>query len=247
MNFIKKLYRAFIGAFLLLGNRKVINLDELFRGKSVAVVGPASSAYENENGAYIDGFDFVIRINKALYNLDSQNRKFLGSKTDVLFHSFYENTQSGGGDLDYELFDKSGVKYVVFPRNDRKGLRLVFNFYKKYNQARPVYCLPKSRYNELIALLNGHWPTIGYCALDAALRAETENVFITGFTFFRTPYVKGYRDQITAESKNNGPIKVQGPHDPELEYAEFLKLLAANPGKKIELDPALESIVNPHE
>ena len=93
----KKTAKAFIGFGLLFFKVKIFRKDIIFNNKRIAIVGPASSALENENGFLIDGFDYVVRINKALITWNTENEKFLGTRTDILFHNFHENFDRGGG------------------------------------------------------------------------------------------------------------------------------------------------------
>jgi hypothetical protein len=69
-------------------------------------------------------------------------------------------------------------------------------------------------------------------------------VFITGFTFFKTPYADGYRDNIRDINANKNHILNQGFHNPDLEYDNFLKLLQETPNKNIIVDKKLYDILN---
>lgn len=240
---IVKLLKAISGLLVMPLCIRVFNPDKIFKGKRIAVVGAASSAYEEELGKYIDSFDIVIRINKALTTWKVENESFIGTKTDILFHSFYENNQSGGGPLDFQLFEKRNVRYVVNPINTKEGWRLNYNFYKKYNEFKTTYILSKAYYNPMVSPFNGLKPTVGYAALYSILRSPFKEVYITGFTFFRTPYGKGYRDDLVDMEANKKHIAAQGLHDPEIEFTEFIKLLEINKGKSIILDDTLQAIV----
>ena len=222
---------------------RVFDPDKIFKGKRIAVIGAASSAYEKELGKYIDSFDVVIRINKALTTWRPENEVFIGTKTDILFHSFYENTQSGGGPLNFQLFEQRNVKYIVNPINNKEGWRLNYNFYKKYNVFKKTYLLSKACYCAMVQPFNGLKPTVGYAALYSILKSPFKEVYITGFTFFKTPYGKGYRDDLVDMEANKRHIKAQGIHDPDIEFREFLIMLEKNKGKSIILDDTLRAIV----
>ena len=80
---MKKLLYALQGFLLALGNIRVFSLDR-FAGKRIAVIGPASSAFQTGKGAYIDSFDLVIRINKSALTVDAgKHPTDIGSRTDV--------------------------------------------------------------------------------------------------------------------------------------------------------------------
>jgi hypothetical protein len=241
MNPAKKVYKAIFGLFLSFSYAKVFDLS-LFHGKRVAVIGSAASAFDEEMGAYIDTFDYVIRINKAPYALNEQNKIYLGTKTDILFHSFYENTHSGGGPLDVVLFNSMGIQYLITPRNTYQGWRLIFNFYKKYLHRYAVYMLPRDFYKNMMEDFGIWKPTMGYCALYTIINSNFSECYLTGFTFFRTPYASGYRDELINMDKNKEHIKSQGIHDPDLEFELFIKSLKENNHKNIKMDTQLTAI-----
>jgi hypothetical protein len=240
---IVKFLKAISGLFIMPLCIRIFNPDKIFKGKRIAVIGAASSAYEKELGEYIDSFDIVIRVNKALTTWRPENELFIGTKTDILFHSFYENNLSGGGPLDFQLFEKRKVKYVVNPINNKEGWRLNYNFYKKYNELKATYLLSNAYYREIVQPFNGLKPTVGYAALYSILKSPFKEVYITGFTFFKTPYGKGYRDDLVDMEANKRHIAAQGLHDPDIEFREFLKMLERNKGKSVILDDTLRAIV----
>src|SRR5688572_8915743 len=87
---MKKLYNALVGFLLMMRYTREFDQNVL-KNKRVAIVGPASSAYQTNRGEFIDSFDFVIRINKSpLVVKDGKFKADIGSKTDILFHSFFE-------------------------------------------------------------------------------------------------------------------------------------------------------------
>lgn len=237
--------RFILGFFLYHLNRRTIDLHSLLRGKRVAIIGAANSAFHTGKGSYIDGFDVVIRINKATLLLkESKWDQDIGRKTDILFHSFFENEKSGGGPLDFPWFDKLGIQYVVNPVAAYEGYRVTFNFYKKYLHWRKTYRLSMPMYRTIQAPLGSLRPTIGYCALMAVLDCDIQELYITGFTFFRTPFGDGYRDAIREVSQVRQLIKDEGHHDPDLELAAFAKKWKESSNKNIRMDDALMSILS---
>jgi len=224
---------------------KIFHPEDVFKGKRVAVIGAADSAFEKENGDYIDAFDVIVRVNKAPHSWSPEKAKFIGSHTDVLFHSFYENTDSGGGPIDFELYEQQGIKYIVNPNHNIKGLRTHLNYYKRNLNNNLTYILARS-FSEKITKNFGKWiPTIGFSALQTVLNSKCKEVYITGFTFFKTPYAADYRNQLTNMEANQEHIKNQGLHNPDLELAQFIKQTEThkNSDIKIILDSALNDIV----
>ncbi|UII23876.1 glycosyltransferase family 29 protein [Fulvivirga ligni] len=241
MRYLKALFGLWIMPFRI----RFFNPKKIFLNKRVAVVGPADSTHDDENGDIIDSYDVVIRMNKALVTWNPKNQKYLGTRTDVLFHNFYENMNSGGGGpLDWEIFKGHGVKYLIQPRFDKEGWRLMFNYFKKYlNTKNSIYLFSHKNYSNIVGQFDKYHPTRGFYALSAALESNCKEVFITGFTFFKTPYAEGYRDNIRDMKENEKHIQNQGLHNVDLEYNNFLKLLQNTPIKNVKVDKKLYAII----
>lgn len=240
-----KIVKALLGLLIMPIKIRIFNPKKVFYNQRVAIVGPADSAYDEENGSIIDNYDFVIRMNKALITWNPEKERYLGTKTDILVHNFHENMDSGGGGpLDWNLFNKFGVKYLIQPRFDKNGFHWMFNYFKKYlNMHNTIYMLPYSDYKKISKLFDEYHPTRGFYVLYSALTSHCEEVFITGFTFFKTPYAEGYRDNVRDIKDNKKHIQNQGFHNPDLEYDHFLKLVKESPVKKITLDEKLYDIL----
>ena len=227
----------------MISSVKIFDPVQKFKNKRVAVIGPADSAYARENRQYIDEFDYVIRINKAAQTWTEEKSKYIGEKTDVLYHSFFENNKSGGGKLDLDLFKKLGINYLINPRTNFQAYRRTFNFYRKYQKEFPVYHLPNSYYNKMIIPFGNLRPTVGFTALYSVLNSGCNTVFITGFTFFKTPYADGYRDNLKEMEKNIEHIQEQGIHDIELEYDLFKENVKVTNCRHLILDEKLKEIL----
>jgi hypothetical protein len=240
---MKRYFNAIRGLVLFFQHKKIFDVD-ILKGKRVALVGPANTAFKTDLGKYIDSFDFVLRVNKSAYVVDSGKFEHdIGRRTDILFHSFFENTESGGGPLDFAVYQRQNVKFLINPRNTFSGLRNTFNFYKKYLEPRSTYTLPAPLYRKICKPLNGFRPTIGFTALMTALQAEYSELYITGFTFYRTPFGEGYRDQIQDPARAKAFINEQGIHNIDLEFEAFRNALKVSTGKTIKLENTLASII----
>lgn len=243
MNFLVKLYRALRGFVLMLRFTKRFDKG-ILANKRIAIVGPASSAYNTGRGEFIDSFDYIVRVNKAPHLVATQKWTIdIGSRTDILFHSFFENEETGGGKLDFSLYEKQGVKYIINPIAAYPGYRVTFNFYKKYLSKRVVYSLDKGWYKKLVASLDGFRPTIGISSLSYILESDFSELYITGFTFYKTPFGEGYRDHMKEGHKALSVIKEAGLHDPEKEFEAFCNTFKKNRAKNIIVDETLKSIL----
>lgn len=228
----------------MLRNLKIFEPEEIFEGKRVAVIGAAASALEEANGAFIDSFDIVVRINKALFTWNPEQEKFIGRRTNVLFHSFFENQSSGGGPINEMAFAEFGVEYLVQPLNNYPGLRSQLNFYKRHLRPVKTYVLSKKNYRRMVADFGEWTPTIGFSALHSVLSSPCSELFISGFTFFKTPYAQGYRDHLLSPEANKAHIKKQGLHNPDLEFELFKRLLETSSCKTITFDKAINALIN---
>ncbi len=243
LEMIIKIPNSLLGLLLMVFNLRIFSVHSIFKDKTIAIIGPADSAYQEENGKYIDNFDYVIRLNKAIVNWDNTKEKYIGTKTDILIHSFQENVDTGGGKLDFDLFDEKGVQFVINAKYNYLGLRTIFNFYKKYLSSRKVYVLSKKTYVNCNKYFKNKKPTNGFRALSMVFGGKPKKIFITGFTFFKTPYIDGYRDSLGKDLvvlRNNE--KKRGLHDPDYEFQIFLKFLKQS-NSEIIMDKKLETIV----
>lgn len=230
--------------FMILFTR-IFKPKKIFKNKRVAIIGAADSAFEEEKGNYINEFDYIIRQNKAVQNMSPEKTKFLGNRTDILFHSLFENNESGGGKINFSLFAEHGVRFLVSPLSNLQGIQTLFAYFKRNNNSNRVYILNPKVYDEMTKNFGKWIPTVGYASLFTVLNSNCKEIYITGFTFFKTPYADNYRDHVKNISKNNQFIKMQGRHNPDLELQEFVVQLegAENSGTKVILDSALLSIV----
>jgi len=240
---LKKIFEAGLGFLLMMIYLRSFDPKKIFENKTVAIVGPAASAFDENNGEYINSFDIVVRFNKAIVNWDSRKEKYIGNRTDILIHSFLENNETGGGKLDLKLFQEHGLKYLINAKNNRLGYRRAFNFYKKYLNRKNVFILSKKYFLLGKRLFGSKYPTNGFWGLFMVFKGKPKKVFVTGFTFFKTPYADGYRDNLKDVKHNNAHIKESALHDPDLEFSIFLELLKEFKGE-IDLDDQLEKIVN---
>lgn len=224
---------------------RIFNPQEHLAGKRIAVVGPADSAFEKPMGDYINGFDYVIRINKAPHSLSESKMPFIGNRTDVLFHSFFENNETGGGPIDFDLYKEQGVKFLINPNNCVFGLRAHLAYFKRNSYEDPTFLLPWNFYHQLRKNFGEYVPTVGYSALYTALHSGAKEVYITGFTFFKTPYMSDYRDHLKDVDTNQKHIKDHGMHNPDLELSEFIKNYMPHQSF-VKLDDALKDIVKTH-
>lgn len=239
---MNKLFNYIAGRILLKKYFKTFDLS-ILEGKRIVIVGPADSAFNTGKGDLIDSYDFVVRVNRSPHlvasGLHSQD---IGTKTNILFHSFYENDESGGGVLDLEMYSNQGLEYLINPRNNRLGFNNTLVFYRKYLKKFHVYTLPKKFHQKIITDFQEARPTIGFMALMTLLYIDFSELFITGFTFYRTDFGPGYRDHIKDKEDAKSFILKMGIHDVDREYMTIAKKITSSK-RKVILDPILEKIL----
>ncbi len=222
---------------------RIFNSEKYFKNKRIAIVGAADSIFDEKNGDFIDSYDIVIRINKAAQVWEEEKRDYLGSKFTYLFHSFYENSYSGGGPIDFDKFSNMGIEKLINPNYTSTGLKTHLNFYKRHLKSKETFILAPRIAREIRENIPVFVPTVGFSALMAVLMSDCEEIYITGFTFFKTPYAKGYREELTDPKKNEAHLKKQGIHDPDLEFKAFKRQLKLTSCENVKMDRALESLI----
>ncbi len=238
-----KLLNSFYAVILMLLSIRVFSIKKNFKNKRIAIVGAADSVFDEKNGDFIDSYDIVIRINKAALLWDKEKSDYLGSKFTYLYHSFYENSYSGGGPINFGEFEDLGVQKIIHPNSDFKGLRTHLNFYKRHLKLKKTYVFPPVLYKKITKDLVGFQPTVGFSAIYSVLNSDFKELYLTGFTFFKSPYVPGYRDEFRDKKANEEHIKKQGIHHPDKEFEVFKMLLQRSKNRRIILDSRLQKLI----
>lgn len=147
-------------------------MKEWFKGKTVALVGNATSLFDSKFGTDIDSHDVVVRLNKAamLINRFDAERSH-GTRTDVwIFWSVGEY---------YKHFDKLPTVKKMHAghqfRNNPK-IKLVDCVYplEMYDILKP---LAGTRRN----------PTTGFIAIDYIINSNPSRLSVYGFDWKETP------------------------------------------------------------
>jgi len=158
---------------------------QYYSGKTIAIVGAADSALVEENGAYIDSFDIVVRINRGIDNFQDK-ANYLGSRTDVLFHGLHEDPVSGCGPVLPIEWKKKAVQKVIFPLQGAAFKPLVDTFLLRNKAGIIIEQLSLEQVQELDQVLHGFRSTTGFAALYFLSKTDFKKLYITGFTFCKT-------------------------------------------------------------
>ncbi|MCT1526946.1 glycosyltransferase family 29 protein [Sphingobacterium hotanense] len=238
-NLVARVFRLVASKFYWNSTVKELNLDQ-YEGKSIAIVGGADSAFYEENGEYIDSFDVVIRVNRGIDNLNG-NERYLGTKTTLLFHGLHEDPINGCGPVRPMLWHKMGVEHVVFPLiGQSEHTELLKTFVSRSKGSLSIMQISEPDYFVLKNELEGFRTTTGFAAIYLASKIRYSKMFVTGFTFFRTPHQSGYIDSVRIEEIRSN-IKERNFHNPDVEFELFKKLYSSR--TNIEIDKPMKDLM----
>lgn len=191
----------------------------IFKDKRVVVIGGADSAFKEKLGTVIDSFDVVVRVNKGVEVVD-QFSDFIGKRTDVLFHCFFEDVAQGGSPITPELWKKHHVKLLLMSHNSacsNYAYRNFYNFLFKTKGKVPFVQVSKEQHHANFEALHGVAPTTGFIAIKTILDSLPKELYITGITFFKTAHQQEYRKGTVEDYKTM--FTKSSSHNPEFEYA----------------------------
>lgn len=220
-----------------LTSTKVEELNpSIFKNKKVAIIGPAETAVKFNQGDNIDRYDLIIRMNKSLeLTRDHSHSQFIGKRTDILFRSLNKETSGEwGSDL-----HQPNEKEIIINNSKYQVFQKILRIYARTSYRGKLYTIPKSVIESLKKQLDGYHPTTGIIAFYLLMNSKFDEVYISGFTFFNTGYMDGYRDGIKNQKKRINKI---GKHSPAKEEVFFRKKIKSS-SKNIILDEYLSKLV----
>lgn len=245
--YIKKRFRFYFYRVLYVldpgGSRIRIFDEKLLKDKRVIIIGPADTSVSYMSGSEIDGFDYIVRVNKSPLSVTGMEEK-VGSRTDILYHCFSEDEIDGGGRIDFDVLHKQNNKYIVYSYAEPV---LEHVFYKTVNKYKgKVFHRVRSDFFKTVKQdYPAKWPTTGLQAILHLMTCDFKELHITGFTFFRTGYVKGYTSEEINKSvlSRKKQIERSGSHSYEGELDLFIKYLKFFRGKNIFVDEVIKGLV----
>ena len=157
-------------------------LKNVLKGKTVAIVGNASSILGTEKGQEIDNHDIVIRFNKGF---PSKDPIAMGTRTDLLFLACtLTNRELAMFDAKYTIrrskLCKNICNFNIEPV-DRKGLA--------------------QQRTKFVGINSKAQPSTGFVAINFALSTECKSIDLYGFDFFKSPT---YYNPIGYQTLHNG-------------------------------------------
>lgn len=185
---------------------------DYINNKTVAIVGPAPTIDGTKQADYINSFDVVVRLNRAIPIL---NQEDTGDRCDVLYHCGLTDDNRGGKIPKFDLkwfclahnfaskqTNNVGAKYIEV---GKQALSLGYSFHVP----------PLGIYSEI-----DHYcgrPNIGTVAIYDILAHNPKHLYITGLTV-GSGYSNKYKTDVSLTEK----LEADSYHDFELQRL-FLK------------------------
>jgi hypothetical protein len=211
------------------------------KNKRIVIVGPAPTMLGSRQKDIIDGYDVVVRLNKAIPIKDTLMED-IGTRTDVLYNCMNPSKECGGI-INEELLHKNGVKYLVSPyppiKTSHYRFRRDIKDYLSKSKDLVKFChFDEEYFNKLLKIMQV--PNTGICAILDILKQNIKELYITGFTFFKGGYIKEYRlynenQVLTRMAKHN-------LHNQEKQFEHMQKVLKSD--TRVKMDKGLFDLIN---
>ena len=165
-------------------------LDELFKNKRVAIVGPSPSLIGKNKGKEIDSYDIVCKVGQ-MFNMNEPID--YGKKIDVLFLGCFPNLKKTHDVIEHEpdnLNDRN-IKNIICPiKPCIPGVRDVHNrdIWKHYNYLKKE--MPTIKFNNIGILsclfdnIAKTRATLGTFSINYLLHSSAKKIGIYGFTWY---------------------------------------------------------------
>lgn len=166
---------------------------DFIRGKSVAVVGPAETIKGSNQRDRIESCDLVVRMNKAL-PIHPEVVVDTGDRCDLFYHCMSENP-ADGGKINKAAIRAAGVKWFCSPYPEMEIFARDFVSFRENHSdiGIPFHSIGKNLFLWMRDELKSR-PNTGMCIIADLLHSGVGSIYVTGFTFFETQYVRSYRN-----------------------------------------------------
>jgi hypothetical protein len=230
------------------------NLLRLVEGKRVAVIGPAPYLIGKNNGATIDKYDIIIRINS--FSVPDNVTIDYGSRADIMFHNFGTpwmnllKTKISDKPNKFSELKMLGCLAIKSTHSETNFMSwedgyisdVVKNSDSINTNNVPFYWIGVKDYKKLHSII-GCEPYQGVLSLAVLIKYPIKELFVSGFTFyqgdtsFKSLYYDGYRNDNT---RFNGAPHGKGSIEKSI---SFVKNLVQENDKVLNLDPEIKRII----
>lgn len=248
---------------------KITTLEQFAKfieGKKVAIIGPAPSVKDVEDGYDIEReYDLIIRINKQ-WKHHSDLDKYIGKRTDILYHCMDPRPDCGGS-LDFDYLFNNNLQYIIstikYDFNNKQHrdkmfhcnsfLNWYYDFHIENNNRIKFLPIDSDFYDHYDKLAQTRINT-GLMAILHLMQFKVQKLYIKGFTFFLDGYLLDYRSIInnkkcidekdTKEKVIDYMVKKNSNHNQQSQWELFKKVYHSKKTEiNILLDPKLQQIV----
>ncbi|MEN3334307.1 MAG: hypothetical protein V7641_3672 [Blastocatellia bacterium] len=246
-----------------------VHYDELLKGKTIAIAGPAETLIGTGQGELIDSYDLVVRFNTVIRYLPfpDQLARDIGTRTDLLYAN---NEVVLDGIVDQRdvshskfaaLCDQLAMKYIVGTNNDftcknsRQARQCIADSeaVKRFLRDQKI----KTGFRMLFATsdlmrkwLSGYIGRTGFLAIIDLLAYDISRLYITGMTFYHQGghlFLADHASELHPLKNHRGELPKDGVmgHNSYLEL-ELMRILAASLGEKLKFDDRLQKLMEDH-
>jgi hypothetical protein len=215
-------------------NLRVEEFTEFVSGKRVALVGPSAHILDMSQKDLIDGYDVVIRLNKAVPVVPGTEDS-VGTRTDILMTGL---DPKWCAPWKVDLWLSSGVEWVVCPYGSRHPFQRLIKKFVVFNEGRIKFRHSNTQEFKKRERALGSRPNTGFAAMWDLLNFPITELYITGISFFRTGYVPSY-SKLSAKGLRHAAEGKAHKQEPQIE--EFLRMLEED--SRINPDEYLQNIV----
>ena len=216
-------------------------LNEFFKNKSVAIVGPAPDLISKNKGSEIDSFDIVCKVGHHYKINDSEN---YGKRMDVLFNSCLPIYNTNKCEYNFDYLNNNDIKRIICPiKPCIPGIldvhkRNIFDTYENIKKKNPnIYFNNISLFSCNIDNKINTRCTLGSFSIIFLLNMPIVKLGIYGFTWFqnKNSYNKEY---------HNIDKTVINPHGTDMKIeARYIKHLISKTNIKIQLSQEVKNIL----
>jgi len=207
-------------------------------GKNVVIVGPAGSIHGSKQGDAIEGFDIIMRFNRAV-PVPVEAHPDVGKRTDILCNCL-EPSPIGGGKPQPQIWKDNGVKLILSPYpSELSYIKKNFDLFKAANNGIMDYHCTDLEFFKGIEEQVKTRPNSGILGIMYMLKFNIQKVYVTGFTFCRDGYRPGYKPGIGVEMYRKLANQYTHRQAPQEEY--FRQVYQKD--GRIEVDKPLEDIL----
>lgn len=157
-------------------------------GKRVALVGPADTLRGTGMGRLIDAHDVVVRINHA-WPVPKGLKEDIGSSVDIIYHNLNPRNQLISRSEVLKMH-RDGVRWLVSTHpNHRLRFRRRQRRFRRVNRGLLKFrIIPASLKRRLLQKVRT--PNGGLVAIVDLLRFPIQSLYVTGFSFYTSGYLK---------------------------------------------------------